>query len=159
MPGTSFTDQIASMARAQTNMLRQWSSPTEGAAFTHQSPPHPRVMAVTHGETGYFGPAETQTVVRTWNSLVPRWVEALSVPDSVCSVCTCVSMCKSSCFLVSGKQSSISTPTPNHSSVLVSHILFFFFSPPYITCGCFQDTYVSLIDRKERVINRKGGRN
>lgn len=75
--------------------------------FTHRkyrvhTPIHPSSHCrVTHGETGYFRPAETETVIHTWNSLVPLWIEALSVPDRVYAACAyvciymCVFMCKS----------------------------------------------------------------
>lgn len=72
---------------------------THGKCRVH-TPIHPSSHCrVTHGETGYFRPAETETVIHTWNSLVPLWIEALSVPDRVYAACAyvCVYICVCLC--------------------------------------------------------------
>lgn len=80
----------------------------------------------------------------------------LSSRQSVCSMCVCVYIyvcvyVQEQLLLGLWETRLYRTLTPNHSCV--SHPFF------PITCMCFQDTCASLIDRAERVINRKGGRN
>lgn len=128
--------------------------------FTHRkccahTPIHPSSYCrVTHGETGYFRPAETETVIHTWNSLVPLWIKALSVPDRVhACVCVCAYVCvyvQEQLLLGPWEMRLYRTPTSNHSCVLV------FLS---ITHMCFQDPSVRVTDRTERAITREGGRN
>lgn len=134
--------------------------PKQKVPCSHAGPSHSSHCTVTHGETGYFGPARPETVINTWNGSFVN-TGTLSSRWSVWSarVCVCVRLHVWVCLCAKAaaprflRNEALSRANTQHRVVSLC-----LKSPP-ITCACFQDTCVSLIDRTETVINRKRGRN